>query len=441
MPAITKNELRIKNLDRFKSHILNIPSYVFLSGTSLWDNENSPPIPKDSTDGENEALADLFGLKRIQASDVVSVLPRINWLSGVTYDAYQNDVNMVDERNVETGDFYRFYVFTDENHVYKCLSNNYGSQSNIKPTGTNPAPFTTSDGYIWKYMYTISINDALKFATSNWIPCYTIDFNDGSTQWISQQAAVSGTIDDIVVTAVGTGYDSLNPPTIEITGDGTGAEATATVGPLSGEVEDITITNPGSGYTQASVSVVDSSGVGATAEPVIAPRKGHGADPRVELGATYLMTKVTVDGSEGTVIPVGIEYRISGIISMPGNANDSGFALKTLPDGARLYSAGETITGATSGATANVVLVDSASDLLYINNVTGNFSQNESISSQTYNSTQIDSLYSAPSPLTSLVYSANDYEENSGNVLYVGYREKVTRVEAQKEDIIAIMSF
>ena len=60
---------------------------------------------------------------------------------------------------------------------------------------------------------------------------------------------------------------TLPDATVTITGDGTGAEAVATVGG-NGIVTGITVTNPGSGYTNATVAIT-----GAGHE-----RHGHGDD-------------------------------------------------------------------------------------------------------------------------------------------------------------------
>ena len=58
---------------------------------------------------------------------------------------------------------------------------------------------------------------------------------------------------------------------VEITGDGAGATAMATVG-AGGAVTDITITNPGSGYTGTTVDVViTGAGTGARAFALVSP--------------------------------------------------------------------------------------------------------------------------------------------------------------------------
>jgi len=103
-----------------------------------------------------------------------------------------------------------FYVITNEFNVYKCLYNNKGGASTIKPTGFSVLPFTTSDGYTWKYMYTVSLGEANKFMTANYIPVKTIGSGDGSVesdrQLAVQNAAVNGSIEVIETVSVGSNY-------------------------------------------------------------------------------------------------------------------------------------------------------------------------------------------------------------------------------------------
>ena len=169
------------------------------------------------------------------------------------------------------------------------------------------------------------------------------------------------------------------------------------------------------------------------------PRKGHGSDPRVELGATYLMVKVEIQGDEGGVFPTGVEYRISGMIGYPAEVNTTGLAMGITD--VNLFSAGETITGSNSGTTGNIRLVDEQNNILYIDSIVGEFFQNDNISSQSYNSSQILSINDVVLPLTGLTYSGTDIEPNTGNLLYIGFREKITRAENQNEEIISILSF
>lgn len=438
MPAIVKNELRLSALDAVSNRIKELPTYFFVSGLTPWG-ETGPGTPIDNQVDEIKTLSDTFGLKRIQANDLITVLPRVTWTEGTVYDHYSQDVDLINDRNPDTGDFYRFYVVTEDFNVYKCLGNAYGAASETRPTGTSPEAFRTPDGYIWKYMYTIQATDAFKFMTSNWMPCYTLTFNDGSPQWNSQISAIPGTLDNIIVTNKGSGYNFVSPPTIQIVGDGSNATASAVVNEITGELDDIVVTNPGNGYTSATIQIIDeNNGLGAEAIATIGPRKGHGHDPRLELGAVYLMAKVTIDGDESGLFPDNISFRTSGIIQLPGSIEPEGFVMRVT--NAKPFSSSDQITGSVSNATANIKLIDYDNNLLYINGVVGQFLEVDVISNGT-NQTGISTIYNSTDPLVGVVYAGDAFDKQTGDVLYIANREKITRTNNQREDIIAILSF
>ena len=97
---------------------------------------------------------------------------------GTIYDIYRNDYGTEVSNNqyisglnfevklYETN----YYVVTSEFKVYKCLNNNNATASTEEPTSTSSAPFTTTDGYVWKYMYSVSASDFEKFKTDDYIP-------------------------------------------------------------------------------------------------------------------------------------------------------------------------------------------------------------------------------------------------------------------------------
>lgn len=101
-----------------------------------------------------------------------------------------------------------FYVVTDEYNVYKCLDNNNNTRSKVKPTGTALDPFTTSDGYVWKFMYNIPINLRNKFYTDEYIPVVSA---------LTNHFYSNGTIDNIFIANRGKNYTSA---TISVLGDG-----------------------------------------------------------------------------------------------------------------------------------------------------------------------------------------------------------------------------
>ena len=75
---------------------------------------------------------------------------------------------------------------------------------------------------------------------------------------------------DILVTNAGNGYTTS--PTVTITGDGTGATASAVI--VNGRVQSITITNRGINYSRAIVTISGGNGYGAAATAVLDGRYG-----------------------------------------------------------------------------------------------------------------------------------------------------------------------
>jgi len=77
-------------------------------------------------------------------------------------------------------------------------------------------------------------------------------------------------VEEIQVVNPGVNYTS--PPTVTITGDGSGATAVATI--VNQRVEKITITNSGFGYTRAVVTLSGGGGSSATAVAIVTARTG-----------------------------------------------------------------------------------------------------------------------------------------------------------------------
>ncbi len=97
--------------------------------------------------------------------------------------------------------------------------------------------------------------------------------NEGITRtaYIEETPLSYTGIDDIVITNPGIGY--LAAPTVVITGDGTGAAATAKI--VNGRVQSITVTDKGQDYTTAIVTLESTNnGTGALAKPIISARYG-----------------------------------------------------------------------------------------------------------------------------------------------------------------------
>lgn len=189
--------------------------YAVLGKSSQWGNEPTPnTITPNHQSSELEVHREFIGGKKINPSDVSHVARRVDWVSGTVYGMYKDTIENLYDTN--------FYVLTDEFNVYKCLYNNKNATSVNKPTNTQTLPFTTPDGYTWKYMYSISLGESEKFMTINNFPVKTMPVSDGTPEGDLQQnvqaAAVNGSIEIVETDITGSGYHQLDDVTIEDAG-------------------------------------------------------------------------------------------------------------------------------------------------------------------------------------------------------------------------------
>jgi hypothetical protein len=461
MAAIITSKFRIHNAQSFKegfSEAAATNMYLGIGRPQSWTSDNSPDTPVDTVSEELYYWQDMLAVKRIQSSDVAHAIPRRDWTSGQYYDIYRHDYNGTTAGvNISSGggttpaSLYaaNFFVVTDEYNVYKCLDNRNAANtviaSTTKPTGTSTSAITTADGYVWKYMYTISPADVIKFVSTDFIPVKTLPSNPGSTdayydQWLVQDAAVDGSINNILVTAVGSSYSST--PTVTINGDGTGATATAVRDAGSSTITAINITNAGSGYTYATVAISGGGGSSATASAMITPKGGHGADPVEELGGYYVMMNVRLEYDDGSGdFPVDNDYRRIMLVRDPYNYGTTTVSTSTtlkatkeltFTSGTGTFQQDETITGGTSGAVGRIVSV-SGSTIRYIQlrteNATGAvFSTTETITGGTSSATGTVATKTNP-----------EVQPYSGDVIYVENRRPINRASDQIEDIKIIV--
>lgn len=264
MVAIITDKFRIQNLQYSKRDIdAGVDAYYLAIGRAqAWPVDNNPPTPDIDPFDELEARQNFQSMKKI--TDIVSCAPRYDWVNGNIYVAWDDDDPGLGAK--------QYYVINTSNfNVYICLRAGAGA-STVEPTGVDDAgsgveadrgntqPTEGADGYVWKYLYTISAANADKYLTADFLPVFR-DANVAANSTLGQ-------IWDIEIEDGGTGYDSA--PTLEIEGDGTGATATATIS--GGVVTGITVTATGQDYTFARITV--SGGTPDTAaafRPILAP--------------------------------------------------------------------------------------------------------------------------------------------------------------------------
>ena len=425
MASIVTSKFRIHNAQQFYesfSEAANTIMYLFVGKNTAFANDNSPPTPINSTANiEYTPWRDMYGVKRIQSADVTHAVPRYDWTSGTVYTAYDDTSTSL---LTDT-----FYVMTEDYNVYKCLFNNASAASTTKPTGTSSTRFTTADGYIWKFMYTVSTAKALKFLTSDYMPIQTLASDDGTTQWSVQSAAVDGGIEVIKVTSGGSGYATA--PSVTIVGDGTGATANATI--TANVVTAVTITAAGTGYTKASVSFASGA---AAATAIISPRYGHGADPIEELGAKYIMINVRLDGSESNTISTANEFRQVGIIRDPYLYGTSTRAVASsfrqsfkyqLSSISGSFSVDETITSGSNTASLIEFTTPSIFTTLPLNLP---FANTTTVTGGTSGATGTIAAITTPG-----------LQPYTGDLLYVENRVPISRADDQIEDVKLIIQF
>ena len=425
--------------------------YIGLGKSDDWNETDTAPPPADSILEERNTRHALQAVKNV--TDVSFVVGRTTWSSGAIYSAYSD--------NVVGQPTQSYYVITDSNEVYICLRQAKDAAGNpivstVKPFGTILTDFQTADGYVWKFLYTISALDATKFLAANFLPVQYITETtpnvspiDQIQQETIQNAAVPGAIIGFRVTSPGTGYTSA--PSVTITGDGTGAEATATVS--GGVISKIEVKDEagkivsGSGYTSAHVVIAGGGGTGAAASIVLGPTAGIGADPREDLRSTAIMLNTKPDGDESGEFTVDNDFRQVSIIKNP-LTNTNTALTSTSANALRMLALSSTATGftpdniifgITSGARAYVDKIDGDQVWYHQTEATGfaPFAEGEAIEEADGGGSGV--LEGTSADADSLAYLAASMDFLSGDMLYIDNRAAVSRSAEQQEDIKIII--
>ena len=111
----------------------------------------------------------IFGNK-VSEDNIRYMFYKNAWLTGTIYDDFDDTQDISTINNIVTvsnseGDY----------EVFKCLENNNGSASTSTPsfTGVDPNSYEqifSGDGYVWKYLFTVSAGDDIVFGTSDSLP-------------------------------------------------------------------------------------------------------------------------------------------------------------------------------------------------------------------------------------------------------------------------------
>lgn len=436
MPQVISKNFSISTAQELIRDSLDNRANTFLvfAKVESWANDASPNTPFDNTQNYVNLWRSAVGGKRITGNDMITAVPRVNWTANTVYNAY-SDIAGTQQTN--------FYVLTQDFNVYKCIFNNNGANSTVKPTYTTPDKTNQeADGYIWKYMLTLSTVDRVRFLSDDYMPVRTLSLDDGSLQWRVQQAAIDGSLNAIVVTNGGTNYTNAANVSATITGDGTLASATVNLNTTTNTVANVVITEPGSGYHYANVRISNGGGTGANARVVISPFGGHGSDPASELGASNVIINIRLRGTEDGAFLVGNDFRQFALvldpISFASNETFSNLAFDQTTtvlvsagfgdyvNDEYVFQGGTLSTAAFSG---RVVSWDSANNRLFLTETNGSPT---AAALQGATSSAVRFLISLTNP---------DVKPFTGKILYINNINSVSRAADQTEDIKLVVQF
>ena len=352
MTAIVTSKFRTVNAENFKEDVASNSVYVAIGKPDVWSlttsdtTDTTPFTPNDHIDDIGEARSQFMAMQKVAATDITHIVPRHTWTTGTTYYAWDsNDGSIFDKA---------FYVITSEFKVYKCIVAG-GSGSTVQPTQTLTAPTAESDGYTWKYMYTLTVADSEKFLTTSYMPVKTVS--------LGGQGTVAGAVSSsatVILTEINSKIHT------GMTVSGTGISGSPTVSAIAGSKLTLSAAQSISDATILTFAYAnDAAAEAALSEGDYAQYLNQKASrdhanaagiERIEVsagGGDYSAkptVTITGDGSGATVA--------SGNITMSGSGSTQSVASITLNNKGTDYTVAD-ITFSTGSAVANATIAPS----------------------------------------------------------------------------------
>ena len=512
MPAVITDQIRVLNASNFVSGISTSDNsyYVFIGLPNATDvasdwNTNTPS-PIDNFDNHDNIYDTLISAKKINSTDVLRVIKKITWQTGTIYEMYRQDysINNLSKQTSSTSLYgSNFYVMNRDYRVYECIFNGAAPSNSGKgiislqePVHTDLQPRLESDGYVWKYLYTIKPSDIIKFDSADYIPVPD-DWANNTDVADVRNAAVDGKIEQIVVENTSSAAYQFNGTKNNVPIKGDGQDGLASVTFINGKPDSVQVTNGGTGYSFGTLdldSVV--TGAGASFSVIIPPPGGHGADIYRELGANKVLIYSRIENADVTNpdFPTGNQFARIGIVENPqifGTSNQLTAASASGVFGLRLAGVAATsMSVATDGdvtqtigigstAIGKIIGYDSVTKTLQywqdrslaLDTSTGSKptygyrlnkftsspgaggNTNVTVTTTTGTATlPIDTGFTGVSTTVNsrTYYFGQSYSNGlanpeikkySGNIIYIDNRPEVTRATNQREDIKIILEF
>jgi len=525
MAAIVTDQFRILNASNFIDSVTsgNDSYYVFLGldnpvrvssedvgfgRTTNWN--TNIPNPTDNLEYLSHYRdTSLFG-KKITSANIRRLIRKVTWTSNTSYEMYRHDYSIKNPTpNSNSSRLYdsNYYVINRDYRVYICIDNGSsattpnGTKSQDEPTFTDLEPSaagTSGDGYVWKYLFSVSPSDIIKFDSTE----YVVVPNNWKTSTDSQIVSVrengnssSVNPNQIKKVYIANGGKNYKSGIVDIIGDGSGGRVSITVN-SSGSITSTQVTAGGYGYTWGIVDLGRlrgeniPEGDAAKLIPIIPPSKGHGYDIYSELGTDKVLVYARFDDSTKD-FPTDTKFAQVGIIKNPTtfssdtvvfteNQYSSLGAIK-LDSGLTVTPViGQEITQTVTGGTAKgyIASYDSETEVLkyfqdrslYFGNSLDqtdrnnhskvyNFESNGGSISSTESpafTVSIGNTFGSPTPTNKVTIGTKvidlgvtftsglanpEINKKTGDIIYIDNRPLVTRDIRQKEDIKIILEF
>ena len=343
MSAIVTDQFRILNASNFVDSIESNSYYITLGlanpvsagygRTSDWN--TNPPSPTDNLSYAGHTGDTILFGKKITSANVRRIVRRIDWTAGTKYEIYRDDYSVQNRAPItNAARLYdaNYYVMNEDYRVYICIENGSsgtnpkGNVSQDQPTFTDLEPSRagdSGDGYIWKYLFTISPSDIIKFDSTDYI---TVP-NNWDTSSDAQIRAIRESGDSTVnenqiktvyIDDAGGSYANGLGQEMNIIGDGTGGKVRVDV--EGGKITNTVVVSGGKNYSYALVDLgsINSNTTSTPAHliPVIPPSRGHGHDIYKELGTDRVLVYARFDDSTKD-FPVDTSFAQVSIVKNP----------------------------------------------------------------------------------------------------------------------------
>ena len=352
MSAIVTDQFRILNANNFVESVEsdNNSYYVFIGlpnpttvgygRSSGWQASTLDPVDNFSYRAHVGDTM-MFG-KKISSANIRRIIRKVDWVAGNRYEMYRDDYSVKNPSPINSAArLYEanYYVINSDFKVYICISNGSkegnlkGNISQDEPKFTDLEPTkagNSGDGYLWKYLFTISPSDIIKFDSTEYI---TVP-NDWATNIDSSIRAVRENADSLVnlnqikhvyIDKAGAQYSGDYGEEVDIIGDGTGGKAVVDV--VNGKITDVSVSSGGKDYSYGLVDLGRlNSNVSTTNRaklvPIIPPSLGHGYDIYTELGTDRVLIYARFDDSTKD-FPTNSKFAQVGIVKNPSKVGTS----------------------------------------------------------------------------------------------------------------------